>query len=788
MKEFWHVILASPPYQSLTYGLPDYFPDPLPGMRVLVPLGRGHRVGIVSGAASAAPAGVRVKPMLWPLEHKPVLDDHYMSLVRTLAARNMEPEGRVLENLLPHGMRKASVSLHVERDSASSPFPATLKPPALAAMDESARQQLMDLWHSGKMRARFNIKKDEQERFVRLLVDPPWPVRPNARRQINLLEHLFDKGPQSLHALKYSLGNWAADTALRLETAGLLNVGALTSDMIDLVDSVQCEAEAPDFTHELTREQQGAFETLSTALNTGQAATHLVHGVTGSGKTYLYLRLAAQCLEAGRSVMLLAPEVALACQLAKAAAAAFPGRKIYFHHGYQSPRKRESTFMELADSDQAAVVVGTRSSLFLPVRNVGLVVLDEEHDESYKQEERMPYQAKEVAWFRARLWGALMILGSATPDVKTYHAAKQGGVPVSVLRDRIGTSVLPEVSLVAMDGKKDREQPFAPQTVQALQRVVEAGEQAIVMLNRRGYAPLMYCVDCAQVVRCPDCEVGMTFHKGRERVVCHYCGRHQSYPLLCSKCGGGNFIPMGEGTERLEEQLEAMLPDGTGILRLDRDSTRRQERMEEILDEFGRGEAQILVGTQMLSKGHHFPGVTLVVVTDGDLGLNLPDYRASERTFQLLVQVAGRAGRGTRSGKVLIQTRNPGHPIWQEVLAADYEGFFAREIEKRRSFGYPPFSKLGLIRMSFPADWEQGARTVMEFSAHLRTLAARLDVVVLGPAPAPLAMLRGRRRFNCLLKAGDWPAVRQLFAALRDANPATAKIRMSLDLDPVSML
>jgi len=788
MSTLWHVLLASPPYQSLTYEVPDYFPAPESGMRVLVPLGRGYRVGIVAERTASAPEGVSIKPMLWPLEQIPVLDEHYMNLVRNIASRNMVPEGRVLENLLPNGMRKATISFHVERDPDSSPFPASLKPAALAALDEKKRRELMALWYSGKMRARFNVKKDEKERYVNLLEDPPWSVRPNARRQISLLEYLFENGPQSLYALKHGLGNWASATALRLEGSGILSIGPLSADMLDTVDGAQCVTNPPNLVHELTEEQQFAFTTLKASLDTGKAATHLVHGVTGSGKTYLYLKLAARCLKSGRSVMLLAPEVALGCQLAKAAASAFPEMKIHFHHGYQSPKKRAATFQELAQSTEPVVIVGTRSSLFLPVRNVGLVVLDEEHDQSYKQEERMPYQAKEVAWFRARLWSALLILGSATPDVKTFQACRQGGLPVSVLRERVGTSLLPEVSLVPMSGKKDREQAFSPQTLQALSETVEAGEQAIVMINRRGYAPLMYCVDCSQVVRCPDCEVGMTFHKDRERVVCHYCGRSYPYPLLCSKCGGGNFIPMGEGTEKLEEQLAASLPDKTGILRLDRDSTRRQERMEEILESFRRGEAQVLVGTQMLSKGHHFPNVTLVVVADGDLGLNLPDYRASERTFQLLVQVAGRAGRGEKPGKVLIQTRNPEHPLWNEVLAADYEAFFNREIKKRHKFGYPPFSKLGLVRMSFPANWAGGPDLVMDLSRQLRSTAAKLGVVVLGPAPAPLGMLRGRRRFNCLLKAGDWQSVRQLFALIKNANPDPAKIRMGLDLDPVSML
>jgi len=275
------------------------------------------------------------------------------------------------------------------------------------------------------------------------------------------------------------------------------------------------------------------------------------------------------------------------------------------------------------------------------------------------------------------------VLGSATPDVKTFQAAKSGAIPVSTLRERVGNAMLPEVELVDISTLNDANKPLAPRTEEALKETVERGDQAIVMLNRRGYAPLMYCLDCTETVRCPECEVGMTYHKGRERVICHYCGTSYAYPLLCAKCGGSNFIPMGEGTERLEEYIDGILPEGTRVLRLDRDATRRQERLEEILGAFGKGEAQVLVGTQMISKGHHFPKVTLVVVSDGDLGLNLPDYRSGERTFQLLVQVAGRAGRGESPGKVFIQTRNPKHPIWNEVLSGDYQAFFEREIGRR---------------------------------------------------------------------------------------------------------
>ncbi|QGY40691.1 primosomal protein N' [Pseudodesulfovibrio cashew] len=787
MGDLWQVTLVSPPYTVLTYERPSHFPAMTPGLRVIVPLGRSHRMGVVVGPAREAPSGVEIKPLIWPLELTPILDEDYLDVADNLASRQMASVGRILEILLPRGLRTAAVTFRVDRHVAGRDLPGMVRPSELSRFSPKDLSALMELWLAGRMRVRVNAKREAEERFVSLVSDPPWAVRPNAKRQLRILEHLLDNGPQSLFALKHSLGEWAPDTAAKMEGRGLVALGELTADRLAEVDEGpgRCgEAEPP--TYDLTPEQRQTLAELSATMDNGGGA-HLVHGVTGSGKTVLYLEMIRASLERGRSVILLAPEVALACKLYRNVLTHFPGQRTIFYHGYQSPKKRERTFIGVAREQGPVIVVGTRSALFLPVRELGMVVMDEEHDESFKQEDRLAYHAKEVAWYRVERSGGLLVLGSATPDVKTFHAARNGAIPLSTLRERVGDAVLPEVKLVDI-GSLSSGQAFAPETVKALRETVKAGGQAIVMLNRRGYAPLMYCLDCGETVRCPECEVGMTYHKGRERVVCHYCGLSYAYPLLCPKCGGSNYVPMGEGTERLEERLVEALPEGTGILRLDSDATRRQERMEEILSAFGRGEAQVLVGTQMISKGHHFPGVTLVIVADGDLGLNLPDYRSAERTFQLLVQVAGRAGRGDRPGRVLIQTRNPGHPIWNDVLSGDYPAFFEREIGRRKLFGYPPFSRLALIRISYPADCKNGPAALSAFKRVLEQYKGGLGVTVLGPAPAPLSMLRGRRRFNCLLKGGDWGALRTLFAHAAQANSDPKQVRISLDLDPLTTL
>ncbi|MBG0789147.1 MAG: primosomal protein N' [Desulfovibrionaceae bacterium] len=786
MADLWLVTLVSPPFAAWTYERPSHFPELAPGQRVIIPLGNSHRAGVVIGPADAPPDGVEVKEMIWPLERTPLMSAEYVDMAVNLAARQMADVGRILEIVLPRGLRTASVIFKVDNHMAGRKLPATVRPSDIVRFGEKDRRALMELWEAGRMRVRVSAKKEAEERFVSLASDPPWPVRPNAKRQLGLLEHLLENGPRSLYALKHCLGDWAQDVAVKLEAAGIVRMGELTGDALGEVDGGGSVGD-PLEGITLTGEQAAAVEEMAATMASGGGA-HLVHGITGSGKTVLYLEMARRCLEAGRSAMILAPEVALASQIYRTVAARFPEVRTYFYHGYQSPKKRELAFRELARADRPVLVVGTRSSLFLPLTDLGLVVLDEEHDESYKQEERLAYHAKEVAWFRTDRSHGLLLLGSATPDVKTFHAAGQGLIATSVLRQRVGRSVLPEVELVDIAAMKDPDKPLAPRAAEAAKEAIKAGNQVIVMLNRRGYAPIMYCLDCGESVRCPECEVGMTYHKGLERVVCHYCGLSYAYPLRCRKCGGSNFVPMGQGTERLEEALEAQLPSGTGILRLDRDAVRRQERLEEILGAFRRKEAQVLVGTQMISKGHHFPDVSLVVVADGDLGLNLPDYRSSERTFQLLVQVAGRAGRGDTPGRVLIQTRNPDHPIWREVVAGDYAGFYEREIARRSMFRYPPFSRMALIRISFPAGYENGPAALACLGDALKRYAGAAGVSVLGPAPAPLSMLRGRKRFNCLVKSDDWGKVRAVYGRMASANPDPRQVRTSLDLDPLSTL
>ncbi len=774
------VVLLSPPFSGLTYAFPGHLPVSAwsVGQRVVVPLGKGFRMGVLLSVREPAPEpGLAVKPMLWPLEQTPLLPVAHLDLALQIARRQGEGLGRILAGILPAGLRTTQARIRFFGQGK----PVEWRVGALAGLPPEDLDALGRLWSDGRAEVRAAGGSGPEADLCALMVDPPWPVRPAAKAQIALLEYLLANGAVRRAKLLADLGKEAARTLALLCGRDLVR--------IDPADACFCAGEpavcleARPF--ELTPEQQAVFGPLQQAALAGTAASHLLFGITGSGKTALYLELARVVLAAGRSVLLLAPEVALALKLWNDTAEHLPHKPRFLFHGYQSPGRKEETFRKIAESREPVLVTGTRSALFLPVDRLGLIVLDEEHDASFKQDEGLTYQAKEVAWYRAQQAGALLLLGSATPDVKSFHAAQQGRVPLHILENRVGGGSLPAVEIVQLPKGRLDAGLLAPRSLEALNATLRRGEQAVILLNRRGWAPVVYCLGCGTTAKCPTCDIGLAYHKGRERLVCHYCGFSRPHPSPCAQCGGLQFLPMGEGTEKLEEELAGLLPPGTGILRLDRDSTRRPGRMEEILTAFARKEAQVLVGTQMLSKGHHFPDVTLAVSADADLGLNLPDYRAAERTFQLLVQSSGRAGRGEAPGRVLIQTREPEHYCWQYVMNVDYQGFYEHELEVRRRRRYPPFVRLGLLRLSHPVEDAGGADAIAALGAVLRRAGKDLGVTVLGPAPAPLALLKGRRRHHCLLKADDWQPMRDLYALARSQAKT---LRIALDLDPVNML
>lgn len=775
------IAIMSPPWAALDYLLPEAFPADFwrTGGRVIVPVGGSLRAGVIlSISAMTSLDASRCKSVLWPLELRPLISRELLELVVNLATYQGTTPGNVLGHILPLGLRRAQVKLRRNED-AERRF---LTAPQIARLSPGDYAELADKFLRGMVKFVVGEGNAATREIVSLAMDPPWPVRPAARIQRAILELLHEKGAMPRSRLLQEMGSGIGAPLKRLQAMGVVSLKVA----VDLEDDLPLLLPPPDPNFRLNEAQVTALADLKAAVNRGETC-RLLYGVTGSGKTAVYLEFVRWLLTQGRSAMLLAPEVALAHKLFRDVELALPHVPRFLYHGYQSPAQREQIYRKLASATGPVVVVGTRSAIFLPMPNIGCIIMDEEHDGSYKQTDNFVYHARDMAWFRTRQCGGLLILGSATPDLRTFYASESGVIPRLTLRTRVGGAEPPPIKLVQMGTRagKDGISILAESSEQALDDCLRRGEQAVILLNRRGYAPLVWCVSCNEVIRCPHCQIGMAYHKQTGRLSCHFCGHAIPWPGPCPKCGDTSFVAMGEGTERLAERLETIA--GRPILRLDRDNARRPGKIEEILSAFGRGESPFLVGTQMLSKGHHFPNVTLAIVADGDIGLNLPDYRAAERSFQLLVQAAGRAGRGSKPGLAIIQTRNPEHYCWQSMVRYDYEGFYAAELERRRRLRYPPFVRLGLLRLSFPVNDEEAAAVCRQIGKELKIRARAVNIHFYGPVSAPLAILQGRRRMQCLMKGQEWETMRQLWFLAQKHNTAR-QLRISLDLDPVDMM
>ncbi len=506
----------------------------------------------------------------------------------------------------------------------------------------------------------------------------------------------------------------------------------------------------------------------------------LLHGVTGSGKTEVYLTLIAAALEAGRSALFLLPEIALTPQTLSRIAARFGDRVEAIHSGLSAGQR--CRVHEHAAKGVTRVVVGPRSALFAPVRDLGLIVVDEEHETSYKQDEKPRYHARHAALVRGRECGALVVLGSATPDLESLANARAGRYGLWELPERLGAP-MPTIDIVDVRGGASPD-GLSPALDQALEETLARGEQAILFYNRRGFARSLQCSGCGAAAACPDCDIAVTYHVRPRRLLCHYCGHARPVPTACEACGHTTFLPSGAGTERIELHLQGRFPQAR-LLRLDRDTTSGRDSHHRILGAFARGEADILLGTQMVAKGHHFPGVSLVGVLAADDGLGIPDFRAAERSFQLLSQVAGRAGR-TGAGRVLLQTWQPEHPVIVAAAAHDFAAFAATELELRRQLGYPPHRRLARIGIAARRQVDAAA-AAGALAAALREGFAGTPVTLLGPAPAVFERLMDRYRFQILLK-GDLSLSRKAWVAgcLRSLAASFPGVDAMLDIDPVS--
>jgi len=536
--------------------------------------------------------------------------------------------------------------------------------------------------------------------------------------------------------------------------------------------------------------QADICERVTAKIDQGGYEAYLLHGVTGSGKTEVYLQLIRATMERGKEAILLIPEIALTPQAADRFRARL-GTEIGILHSGMTLAERHDV-LTAAAGGEIQVVLGARSAVFAPFRNLGLIVVDEEHETSYKQGEKPRYHARSVALMRGRLEGAAVLLGSATPSLESYqntvHTDQEKPKHEKlVIPERVDGRPLAKVHVVDMRSDENRKAVFSQPLLEALAKRLELGEQSIILLNRRGHSNYLQCFACGEIVRCPHCEISLTFHAVGNRLRCHYCDFSQKLPEDCPQCKNPCQVLRGQGTQRLEQELEGLFPEAR-IRRMDYDTTGKRGKHREILEEFAGGGVDILLGTQMVAKGHDFPGVTLVGVVQADAGLSLPDFRAAERTFHLLAQVAGRAGRGERLGDVYIQTLCPDHYTIELAAQQDYEGFFEHESALRRSLNYPPHARL-LAITGLGANQQRLDQSMHRLASRLRNPGAGASFQVLGPAPSAIPRLRGRYREQILVKGGMQPESKAgLLALLSVITRENPGVEFQVDVDPVNLL
>jgi primosomal protein N' (replication factor Y) len=603
-----------------------------------------------------------------------------------------------------------------------------------------------------------------------------------APRQAELLRRLGAEGPTPTRTL-------APAAALRaLAQRGLVAVEERSAPR-----NVLGPAVPRDEPLALTAAQQAALDPIAAAIEARDPATFLLHGVTGSGKTEVYLRAVDRALAAGRQALVLVPEISLTHQIVARLRARFGDGLAVLHSGLR-PGERLEQWVRLRSGD-TPIAVGARSALFAPLENLGLIVIDEEHDSAYKNEEGFRYHARRLAERRAAAAGCPLVLGTATPALETRHRADEGGIARLVLPRRVGGRALPAVELVDLAAERQRAARGRKLILtrplrRAIEQTLADGGQTILFLNRRGFSTQIFCFECGHAERCGACDVALVYHAAEHALRCHYCEFRKAPPDRCSGCGHPDTALLGTGTERLEEEVGAWFPSAR-TARMDRDTAARRGHVESVLAALRAGELDILIGTQMIAKGHDFPGVRLVGVVAADVGLHMPDFRAAERTFQLLTQVAGRAGRAGDLGRVVIQTFVPDHYAIRPVLQHDYETFFAEEIGYREKLGYPPFGRLTQVVVSAEEE-ETAVKAADALAGSARALVADVEVArceVLGPVPAPLARLRGRHRQQIVVKGLDAGAVLRVSRHLAEAGRrAPRSVQVAVDVDPVNML
>lgn len=824
---FAEVALTLPIHQTFTYSIPSDFEASLQvGQRVLVPFGprrlTGHVVSVTHEQPKAT-GGKGLKSVLDVLDPEPIFRPELLEFFQWIASYYQSPLGEVLKCATPSGidlksLRQVSLTpeglalvdrTHVEStqdrlflklaDDGPTAVSNLLK---LGGVKEALLKRLE---RSGLIRidtalakVRVKIRK---EKFVSLTsLEKAGAAKLRGVKQRQVMDVLRESGAISVSQLEQQIKG-ARGVIERLAKLGLMAVEERDGYRSPFADLSHSEAlKGPE---NLTDSQQDALHHIQDGLAAERADIFLLHGVTGSGKTEVYVRAVESALARGKQAIVLVPEISLTPQTV----GRFRGRvgeRLAVLHSALSDGERYDEWRRIIKGE-VQVVIGARSAIFAPLANLGLVILDEEHESAFKQESGLLYHARDVAIMRARLAKAVVVLGSATPSVETYQKAKEGKFRLLNLPERVGTRPMPKVELVNMnkaplvyrmpgrDGMASKQPMLSKALFDAMNECLNAREQMVLLLNRRGYIPHISCRGCGETTRCPHCAISLTYYQQGRVLRCHYCDFARPMSSACEACGSEMFEALGFGTESLEEEIACHFPTAR-IARMDRDTTSRKGSHHQILERVRQGEADILLGTQMVAKGHDFPEVTLVGVVNADLALHMPDFRASERTFQLLTQVAGRAGRGEKPGRVIIQTQSPDHYSVTCAQTHDFKAFFEQEIELRQALHYPPFSRLVCLRLN--AESEALAHKALErlrrFAQKLRESSEEYKALeVLGPAAAPLSRLRGQFRWQMLVKADKAQVLHRYVTHLKsalDAAPEAKILRLQIDVDPLNLL
>lgn len=797
------VALPVPLDRLFTYELPlTVRPRVQVGSRVWAPFGSRRLTGVVLRTHNELP-DLGTREILTLVDEEPVLDGELLRLAQWIAEYYCAPIGEVLKGMLPLSgeMRRSKryslttvgrdvarqLSIQPANDPASAILRALEDRPRsaayLAGKIQNARAVLNSLVKRGWVSSEERQDERDPLRAPAERLQAEFLQRANAEVKLKksereLLAFLeLHPGPHNLAQLGQRIKK-ASETARALARQDLIRLEAE-----DLQTPGGFERSVPV----LNQHQQEAFSAIEAAMKDGPFKAFLLEGVTGSGKTEVYLRSIEAALGLGKNALLLVPEIGLTPAVAGQFFHRF-GQQVAILHSAFGDAERADQWRRVQNG-QARVVVGTRSGVFAPIQNLGLVIVDEEHDGSYKQQESPRYHGRDVALMRARERGAVAVLGSATPSVESRYNAQGGKYTLLRLPERIAQRPMPEVEIVDMRVEfleTKRQATFSRKLLEEMTQRLAQGEQTMLLMNRRGFSSFMVCRACGERLMCPNCSVVLTHHRRDRRMLCHYCGHAEKIPAECPKCGSDHVQFLGAGSERIEDELHTHLP-AARIARVDRDSTSTKGAFERILHSFRDGAIDILVGTQMIAKGHDIPNVTLVGVVLADIGLSMPDFRAAERSFQLLTQAAGRAGRGATPGRVIIQTLNPEHYSIRLASQQNYESFYEKELEYRKWLRYPPFAAFANVLVR-AAKQEEALRMSTQLGHVL--MPSPESVRVMGPAEAPVLRLKNEFRYQILIKAAKRPVLRESLNNLRrfaekEKWPATALI---IDVDPISLM